>query len=77
MAQQDVLLFNSHRMKEGYGVSNAVVDRILQHHPLPSLIITGDQGSADHDRITRMREEGIDTVVTDHHEIPARGIPQD
>lgn len=75
--KQNVLLFNSHRMKEGYGVSNAVVDRILQHQPRPSLIVTGDQGSADHDRISRMLEEGIETVVTDHHEIPARGVPED
>lgn len=75
--QANVILFNSHRMKEGYGVSNAVVDRILQHQPRPSLIITGDQGSADHERVTRMLAEGIQTVVTDHHEIPARGVPED
>ncbi|MCW0399252.1 Single-stranded-DNA-specific exonuclease RecJ [Xanthomonas sacchari] len=72
-----VVPFNSHRMKEGYGVSNAVVDRILQSDPRPSLIITGDQGAADHERITRLAREGIDTVVTDHHEIPAQGVPHD
>lgn len=74
---EKVVPFNSHRMKEGYGVSNAVVDRILEHDPRPTLIITGDQGAADHERITRLRAEGIDTVVTDHHEIPAHGVPQD
>lgn len=72
-----VIPFNSHRMKEGYGVSNAVVDRILQNEPRPSLIITGDQGAADHERISRLKAEGIETVVTDHHEIPAHGIPGD
>ncbi|QRD62709.1 single-stranded DNA exonuclease (plasmid) [Xanthomonas citri pv. citri] len=74
---EKVVPFNSHRMKEGYGVSHAVVDRILQNDPRPSLIITGDQGAADHERITRLAEEGIDTVVTDHHEIPAHGVPRD
>lgn len=74
---EKVVPFNSHRMREGYGVSNAVVDRIIAHHPRPSLVVTGDQGAADHERITRLRAEGIDTVVTDHHEIPAQGIPRD
>ena len=74
---EKVVPFNSHRMREGYGVSNAVVDRILQNDPRPTLIVTGDQGAADHDRISRMLAEGIETVVTDHHEIPAHGIPRD
>src|SRR5690606_25591456 len=39
---EKVVPFNSHRMREGYGVSNAVVDRIIAHHPRPSLVVTGD-----------------------------------
>lgn len=74
---EKVVPFNSHRMREGYGVSNAVVDRIVENNPRPSLVITGDQGSADHDRVTRLRAEGIETIITDHHEIPSNGIPVD
>lgn len=67
--------FIGHRLKEGYGLSDAVVDRILAGDQRPALVITADHGSADEPRIARLRAAGIDTVVTDHHAIPASGIP--
>ena len=67
----------AHRLADGYGVSDNVVERIVSLEPRPSLVITADQGSADAPRITRLKEAGIDVVVTDHHLIPDEGIPKD
>ena len=73
--QTQVKSFISHRMAEGYGITDALVDRILDQVKGPALIITADQGSTDEPRIARLKEAGIDTVVTDHHMIPTEGPP--
>ena len=65
-----------HRMKEGYGLSDAVCDRILADQPRPSVLITADNGSADELRIARLKAVGIDVIVTDHHEVPLDGPPK-
>jgi len=66
-----------HRMKEGYGLSNAVCERILNDPERPSVLITADNGSADEPRISKLKNlAGIDTIVTDHHEVPKEGPPQ-
>lgn len=64
-----------HRLQEGYGLSDALCQRILDHFPRPHLVITADNGSSDQPRIARLQEAGIDVIVTDHHAIPAEGIP--
>lgn len=64
-----------HRLKEGYGLSDSVVERILNSNPRPSLVITADNGSSDEPRIARLKAAGIDVIVTDHHELPAEGPP--
>lgn len=68
--------FIGHRLKEGYGLSQALAERILSHPQRCDLIVTADNGSADEDRIRFLSEEGIDTIVTDHHAIPEAGIPK-
>lgn len=65
-----------HRMKEGYGLSDTVADRILADEPMPTVVITADNGSADEPRIARLKAAGIDVIVTDHHELPADGPPK-
>lgn len=64
-----------HRMQDGYGVSDPLVDRILAHEPLPGLIVTADCGSSDEPRIARLKAAGIDVIVTDHHALPVEGPP--
>lgn len=71
-----ILGFLSHRMIEGYGVSDALVDRMLLDLPPNTCIVTADQGSADEARILRLRQHGHDVVVTDHHGIPIEGPPR-
>jgi single-stranded-DNA-specific exonuclease len=64
-----------HRLREGYGVSESVTQRIIASAPRPALVITIDQGSSDHLRIQTLREHGFNTVVTDHHGVPDAGPP--
>lgn len=65
-----------HRLTEGYGLSNAVAQRILNDQPRPSLIITADNGSSDEDRIALLAAENIAVIVTDHHQLPVAGPPK-
>ena len=65
-----------HRLTEGYGLSESVAKRILNDDIVPNLVITADNGSTDEPRISLLKENGIDVIVTDHHEIPLDGIPK-
>lgn len=65
-----------HRMKEGYGLSESLMKRILTDGVRPSLIVTADNGSTDEPRIAVLKQNGIDTIVTDHHGIPPEGAPK-
>lgn len=73
--RQRIYSYIGHRLTEGYGLSNTVVDRILQDSPVATLIITADNGSSDEPRIKRLKDANIEVIVTDHHEIPLSGIP--
>lgn len=64
-----------HRLTEGYGLSEPVVQRILADHPRVSLLITADNGSSDEPRIAKLKACGIDVIITDHHQIPTAGYP--
>ncbi len=63
------------RLTEGYGLSASVAERILQDEPRPTLVITADNGSSDEERIYLLKQQGIDVIVTDHHQLPADGPP--
>lgn len=69
-------IITSHRLREGYGVSSKLVERILSASPRPSLVITADQGSTDEPRIHDLARYGIRVVVSDHHTIPEEGPPK-
>ncbi|WP_318153444.1 single-stranded-DNA-specific exonuclease RecJ [Halomonas sp. ML-15] len=64
-----------HRINDGYGISLPLVERTLGLTPRPSLVITADCGSSDEPRIARLKAEGIDVVVGDHHALPLEGPP--
>lgn len=76
VAPDKLLPYIGHRLHEGYGLSDKLADRILAANVRPSLIITADNGSSDEDRIARLLEHGIHTVVTDHHGMPEEGPPK-
>jgi single-stranded-DNA-specific exonuclease len=83
MPAYKVKVYISNRMKEGYGFSDQVLDRILDTDPIPSLLITADQGSANGAQVTRYldymksKKKKGDVIVSDHHEIPKSGGPHD
>ncbi len=55
-----------HRMSEGYGLSEKIIDEI------PSgLVVTVDNGIAALDAVKKAKEKGLAVVVTDHH-LPVR-----
>ena len=66
--------FIPHRFDEGYGLTAAALDRVVQECD-PSLIITVDNGIAAKHEVTQLLERGIDIVVTDHHE-PSDLVPE-
>ncbi len=61
--------------KSGYGITDEVVDRILELPKTISLVISADQGSSDEARIARLKGAGIQVCVTDHHQLPLEGPP--
>ena len=65
-----------HRLKEGYGLSQSVANRILADSPCASVLITADNGSSDEARICQLKAHGIDVIVTDHHQLPVEGYPK-
>lgn len=69
-----IAVFTSHRLREGYGISDAVVARVVEFGA--QLVISADKGSSDEPRIADLAARGIDVVVTDHHVIPPEGPPQ-
>lgn len=64
-----------HRLEDGYGISESLVDRLLASSPLPDVLISADCGSSDHATIARLAAAGITVIVTDHHQIPESGPP--
>ncbi|MGS2742623.1 single-stranded-DNA-specific exonuclease RecJ [Halomonas sp. LS-001] len=64
-----------HRIHDGYGISLPLVERTLGLTPRPTLVITADCGSSDEPRIARLKEAGIDVVVSDHHALAIEGPP--
>ncbi|MDO5374596.1 MAG: single-stranded-DNA-specific exonuclease RecJ [Staphylococcus rostri] len=55
------------RFTEGYGPSEAAFQNAVDEGV--SLIITVDNGIQGHDEIALVQEQGVDVIVTDHHEI--------
>ena len=62
------------RFDEGYGLSVAALDRVIEDCS-PDLIVTVDNGIASANEVASLLEQGIDVVVTDHHE-PSDLVPQ-
>lgn len=55
------------REGEGYGLSQAAIDRCVESH-CPELLIAVDCGTNSTAEISRLQDRGIDVIVLDHHE---------
>lgn len=62
------------RFGEGYGLSRPALMRVIADCN-PALIVTVDTGIAAREEVAWLCEQGIDVVVTDHHE-PGDLVPQ-
>ena len=61
------------RFEEGYGLSDASIERVASYEP--NLVVTVDNGIAAKREVGLLLDRGIDVVVTDHHE-PADLVPE-
>ena len=66
---QVVEIMLPNRFTDGYGMSGKVVARAKELGV--GLVLTVDCGSRNHEIIEQLRAEGIETIVTDHHECGA------
>ena len=57
--------FIPNRIKHGYGLTEASTDILLEMNP--ELVITVDNGITAAREVQRLNDEGIKTIVTDHH----------
>lgn len=65
--------FLPHRVRDGYGLSPATVERAARNQY--RLIMTVDNGITAFDAAQKAREYGIDLIITDHHRPLERGLP--
>ncbi len=62
------------RFEYGYGLTPEIVDLAVANGR-PDLIITVDNGISSIEGVQRAREQGIDTLITDHH-LPGSELPE-
>lgn len=67
--------FIPHRSPEGYGLSEAALQRCMNEGPRPDLLITVDCGTVSTDEVATLSSQGIDVVIVDHHEPSPDGKP--
>ena len=62
------------RFIDGYGMSRRSVEKAISEQA--SLVVTVDCGTNNSEVISELKKAGIDTVVTDHHEVMTE-VPKD
>ena len=65
---EEIKIMLPDRFVDGYGLNETAIPEIVKYGA--DLVITVDCGSGSGEVIAKLRKQGIDTVVTDHHEIP-------
>lgn len=62
-----------HRVDEGYGISDAFILRAKQEGV--GVVVTVDCGVSDFVPVAALQEQGVDVIVTDHHEPGGDRLP--
>jgi single-stranded-DNA-specific exonuclease len=65
--------FIPHRVRDGYGINGEALKRIAASGS--RLVITADCGVSNLEEIRWAKENGLEVIVTDHHEVPERLPP--
>lgn len=63
------------RLEEGYGMSQAVLERALTG-PSPSLLFALDCGTNSTEEVVFLKNKGIDVIIIDHHQ-SKQTVPED
>ena len=66
--------FLPERLREGYGMSDASVARMLRDEPDVGLVVTVDNGINSVGQVAALKARGVDVIVTDHH-LPGEELP--
>lgn len=69
-------LFLPHRMEEGYGMSHDGLARCFEEHGTPALLVALDCGTTSLAEAAWLREQGVDCIIVDHHELSLGGRPE-
>jgi single-stranded-DNA-specific exonuclease len=59
-----------HRLEEGYGLTEEAARNCLAHHPT-RLLLAVDCGTTAVETIARLRADGVEVIVLDHHQCAA------
>jgi single-stranded-DNA-specific exonuclease len=69
-------LFLPSRMDEGYGLSLDGFARLFEEFGKPDLLLALDCGTTSIKELAWLREQGVDCVIIDHHELAPQGRPE-
>lgn len=61
--------------EEGYGLKANKVKELRALAPNLNLVITTDNGIVEHEEIKLLQKEGVETIITDHHQ-PLKTLPK-
>ena len=68
-------LFLPHRMEEGYGLSMEGMGRAMEQFGKPDLLVALDCGTTSLKELLWLRDQGVDCLIVDHHELSPDGEP--
>ncbi|HBJ84328.1 MAG TPA: single-stranded-DNA-specific exonuclease RecJ [Verrucomicrobiales bacterium] len=68
-------LFLPTRMEEGYGLSHDGIAKCYEQFGKPDLLIALDCGTTSLGEVAKLRADGVDCVIVDHHELSPQGRP--
>ncbi|MCF7789433.1 MAG: single-stranded-DNA-specific exonuclease RecJ [Prosthecobacter sp.] len=71
----DTHLFLPTRMEEGYGLSLDGIAKCYEQFGRPALFIALDCGTTSLKEVAKLRADGVDCVIIDHHELSPQGRP--
>ena len=73
MLGADAVPFVPRRSDEGYGITEAAIDRCMDASP--DVLVTVDCGISCRDEVKVLQRRGVEVLITDHHE-PADLVPE-
>ncbi len=62
-----------HRVHDGYGLNNKVCQFAREKHV--KLVVTADCGTSNYEEVKQLRQDGLEVIITDHHELSHSNPP--